>query len=101
MMKIHKEGRVFLTVLFLVFLGLNMALFFTQVERLLFDLSIIVTSIIFLFFLQFFRNPSRKIEVNEKQILAPADGKIVVIEGNIIGEGWHQKYGDSHQKSMQ
>ena len=80
MMKIHKEGRVFLTVLFLVFLGLNMALFFTQVERLLFDLSIIVTSIIFLFFLQFFRNPSRKIEVNEKQILAPADGKIVVIE---------------------
>ena len=57
-----------------------MALFFTQVERLLFDLSIIVTSIIFLFFLQFFRNPSRKIEVNEKQILAPADGKIVVIE---------------------
>ena len=80
MMKIHKEGRVFLTVLFLVFLGLNMALFFIQVERLLFDLSIIVTSIIFLFFLQFFRNPSRKIEVNEKQILAPADGKIVVIE---------------------
>ena len=39
-----------------------------------------VSLILFLFFLQFFRNPSRKIEINEKQILAPADGKVVVIE---------------------
>lgn len=80
MMKIHKEGRVFLTVLFLVFLGLNTALFFLQVETLWFNLSLLVSIVIFLFFLQFFRNPSRKIEVNEKQILAPADGKVVVIE---------------------
>ena len=80
MMTIHKEGRVFLSILFLVFLGLNVALFFAELNSLWLNLSITSTGIIFLFFLQFFRNPSRKIEVNDKQILAPADGKVVVIE---------------------
>lgn len=79
-MKIHKEGRVLLAVLFLTFLGLNIALFLLSVESTWLGISIGITSVIFLFFLQFFRNPSRKIEVNEKQIIAPADGKVVVIE---------------------
>jgi phosphatidylserine decarboxylase len=35
---------------------------------------------LFLLSLQFFRNPEVKIELNEKQILCPADGKVVVIE---------------------
>ena len=43
-----------------------------------------VLSIILLFFylmiLQFFRNPKRKIELNKDQIIAPVDGKVVVIE---------------------
>ena len=30
--------------------------------------------------LQFFRNPNRKIEANDKVVLAPVDGKVVVIE---------------------
>ena len=30
--------------------------------------------------LQFFRSPSRTIEINENHIIAPADGKVVVIE---------------------
>ena len=30
--------------------------------------------------LQFFRNPNRKIALNENNILSPADGKVVVIE---------------------
>jgi phosphatidylserine decarboxylase len=80
MMKIHKEGRVFLLVLFLVFLGLNLILTYVSINPLWFNLSLALSTFIFLFFLQFFRNPSRKVEVNEKQILAPADGKVVVIE---------------------
>lgn len=80
MMKIHKEGRVFLLILFLIFTGLNIALFLLSVNSLWLNISLVVTIFLFLFFLQFFRNPSRKIEVNEKQIIAPADGKVVVIE---------------------
>ena len=30
--------------------------------------------------LQFFRNPKRPLEVNDYQIIAPVDGKVVVIE---------------------
>ena len=36
--------------------------------------------IFFILILQFFRNPKRKIKLNDKSILAPADGKIVIIE---------------------
>jgi len=86
MIKIHKEGRVFLSVLFLLFLGLNTALYFLNVEMLWFNLTIAATTIIFLFFLQFFRNPTRAIELNDKQIIAPCDGKVVVIEKTTEGE---------------
>jgi phosphatidylserine decarboxylase len=40
----------------------------------------IITLVLLLLVLQFFRNPNRKINANENQILAPVDGKVVVIE---------------------
>jgi len=44
-------------------------------------LSAVLTFGLFLFVLQFFRNPEREIaEQNDKLIYAPADGKVVVIE---------------------
>lgn len=41
---------------------------------------IAISAILFLIVLQFFRHPSREITKNEKYIIAPADGKVVVIE---------------------
>lgn len=80
-MNIHKEGRALLTVLFSILLGLNLGLFFLlNIPSLWAGIIGSISLILFLFFLQFFRNPCRKIEINDKQILAPADGKIVVIE---------------------
>jgi len=35
---------------------------------------------LFLFILQFFRNPTREVNPNFDEILAPADGKVVVVE---------------------
>jgi len=40
----------------------------------------IITLILLLLILQFFRNPNRKITPNSKTVLAPVDGKVVVIE---------------------
>ncbi|MCF6132844.1 phosphatidylserine decarboxylase family protein [Flavobacterium wongokense] len=40
----------------------------------------IITLIFLILILQFFRNPNRKIVPNEKVVLAPVDGKVVVIE---------------------
>ena len=39
-----------------------------------------LSAIIFLMFAQFFRNPTRQTEVNQHHVIAPADGKIVIIE---------------------
>ncbi|WP_420388131.1 phosphatidylserine decarboxylase family protein [Roseivirga sp.] len=80
-MKVHKEGRGLLTVLFFILLVLNAGIIIlAPFGDILKGIIGGVSLIIFLFFLQFFRNPARKIELNEKQILAPADGKVVVIE---------------------
>ncbi len=39
-----------------------------------------ISILLFLLILQFFRNPKRLIQVNDGHILAPVDGKVVVIE---------------------
>jgi phosphatidylserine decarboxylase len=41
--------------------------------------------------LQFFRNPSRKIMRNDRHVLSPADGKVVVIEEVFENEYFHDK----------
>jgi phosphatidylserine decarboxylase len=40
----------------------------------------IITLVLLLLILQFFRNPNRKINPNTRSVLAPVDGKVVVIE---------------------
>jgi phosphatidylserine decarboxylase len=41
--------------------------------------------------LQFFRNPVRKVEINDNHIIAPVDGKVVVIEEVFEGEYFKDK----------
>ncbi len=80
-MKIHHEGRGFLLILFFVLAGINFGIIYLTALPMPIQIAIGgVSLILFLFFLQFFRNPARHIELNEKQILAPADGKVVVVE---------------------
>ncbi len=80
-MTIHKEGRTLLFFL-LVFFGLiNIAasnyLPTYETARLL---ILIGSGVLFLLVLQFFRNPSFEVVKNDNKVLAPADGKVVVIE---------------------
>lgn len=80
-MTIHREGRILLFVLLLILFALNWAVFYFFPTSALVQNSVILSSVIFyLLILQFFRNPVFSITKNEKQILAPADGKVVVIE---------------------
>ena len=80
-MKIHKEGRLFLIVLFLFLALLDFALVsFLDLASEWQILTLGLSIIIFVFFLQFFRNPKRKVELNDQHVIAPADGKVVVIE---------------------
>jgi phosphatidylserine decarboxylase len=79
-MTIHREGRTILFVLLVVLFALNWAVaqFFPQpiLQNIFIGLSIGF----YLLSLQFFRIPVFKVQKNDRQILAPADGKVVVIE---------------------
>ncbi|MFY0651563.1 MAG: phosphatidylserine decarboxylase family protein [Cyclobacteriaceae bacterium] len=80
-MTIHKEGRLLLIVLTIVFLGLNIAIkqLYPQ-DPLLQNIVLISTLGFYLIILQFFRSPKVVTHINDKQVIAPADGKVVVIE---------------------
>jgi phosphatidylserine decarboxylase len=81
MMTIHKEGRTLLFVLLLVFFALNWAIaHFMPAAVVLQNIAIAVSLVFYLIILQFFRNPVFTVIKNEKAVLAPADGKVVVIE---------------------
>lgn len=55
-------------------------------------MSIQIATLVFLIIiLQFFRNPKRTVILNENQILAPVDGKVVVIEEVYEGEYFKDK----------
>ena len=79
-MRIHREGYTTIVIV-LIFLTLinGLAYYFNH----LLIVNIIFSLLSFLFFyliLHFFRNPERDIAISDKHILAPSDGKLVVIE---------------------
>ncbi|TAF74829.1 MAG: phosphatidylserine decarboxylase family protein [Bacteroidetes bacterium] len=77
---IHKEGRTLLLTLLISFLAILVICKYVFGEgNYLLYLSLFF-AMIFLTFFQFFRNPSVEIPVNPKHVIAPADGKVVVIE---------------------
>ena len=80
-MTIHKEGRTLLFILLLVLSGLNWLISYFLPEAIVLQNTAIAASILFyIVILQFFRSPLFDISLNEKVVLAPADGKVVVIE---------------------
>ncbi|MCK8141655.1 phosphatidylserine decarboxylase family protein [Flavobacterium sp. I-SCBP12n] len=51
----------------------------------------IAALLVLIIILQFFRNPKRNVIINDSQILAPVDGKVVVIEEVYEGEYFKDK----------
>jgi phosphatidylserine decarboxylase len=80
-MTIHKEGRTLLFVLLIVHVAIiwGFDYYFTDMDVVR-NIVIGVGVVFYLIILQFFRNPVFNVEKNAKQVIAPADGKVVVIE---------------------
>ncbi|HZY78027.1 MAG TPA: phosphatidylserine decarboxylase family protein [Cyclobacteriaceae bacterium] len=86
-MTIHREGYTLLFVSLVILFGINYAVNYFYPEATILQNVVIGVSIIFyLIILQFFRNPIFNIEKGDKTVLAPADGKVVVIEETIETE---------------
>ncbi len=88
---IHKEGRSFLIVLSVVIIVVIAVLHFMVVPAQVMYIAYVLLGGLFLFCLQFFRNPSIQIIQNPSQVLAPADGKVVVIEETEESEFLNEK----------
>lgn len=80
-MTIHKEGTATLTITSIGLLVLNIAVRkFSPDAHQVHVVLLVLSLIFFLIILQFFRKPKRTTVLNPKHIIAPADGKVVVIE---------------------
>jgi len=80
-MTIHREGYASLLITTLVLGALNAGIYYGFTDNILLQNIILIISILLFFIvLQFFRSPNVVITAQENEIIAPADGKVVVIE---------------------
>lgn len=93
LMTIHREGYKSIAIAAIVFCVLNLLMFWFLGSSLLWlCLLFLVVSLAFvLFIVSFFRLPSRKLTLGDKQVIAPADGKVVVIEETVDDEYFKDK----------
>lgn len=79
-MILHKEGTKIIVYTVLLLSAINLTFFqFVNVPFLNYVL-LSASIVLLLLVLNFFRVPLRKVTINDKNILAPSDGKLVVIE---------------------
>ncbi|HRY32431.1 MAG TPA: phosphatidylserine decarboxylase family protein [Bacteroidales bacterium] len=80
-MKIHKEGYFLILVFFCIFLGLVVVVEVLSEHRTWLNYLFYAACLVGMIFLvAFFRSPLRQISREKDLILAPADGRVVVVE---------------------
>jgi phosphatidylserine decarboxylase len=81
-MTIHKEGITTIAIVTILFGAINLISFYflSFGQPILSWIIFIVTLGFLVFIISFFRIPKRKLTIDENAIVAPADGKVVVIE---------------------
>ena len=81
-MTIHREGYPTIAITALLLSGLNALVYMLTCSSgcIIATVFTIVSLGLLVFIISFFRIPSRKLTLDDKLIVAPADGKVVVIE---------------------
>lgn len=80
-MTFHKEGIPSLLITLVVAAIINfVTYYFFAAYPIVIWLGYALSAFLLITILQFFRSPSRSLVLNDNQIIAPADGKVVVIE---------------------
>jgi phosphatidylserine decarboxylase len=89
--RIHREGRGILLCLSFLILTINLPVYLYSPHWIL-AITILLSAALLVFVTYFFRNPKRIIEVQDPNLLvAPADGRIVVVEPTMENEYFHEK----------
>lgn len=92
-MTIHKEGYKTIALCAIIFAAINLVSFYVISIHIpaLSWVIFFVTLALLLFMISFFRVPTRVPSINEKYIVCPADGKVVVIEEITDVEFFHDR----------
>lgn len=78
---IHREGSATIFITLAVLFVLNFAIqYFIPQPEWISQAVLFISTVFLVIILQFFRNPPRNTQKNDAHIIAPADGKVVVIE---------------------
>lgn len=85
-MTIHKAGYSLLIKIFLLLAAINLPVYFLVENSMVFNIVLGISSIFYLLVINFFRSPYREVKIDDNCIIAPADGKIVVIEETLEQE---------------
>lgn len=90
--RIHREGTVTLIASILILIALNAILYFCFDNKSLFYIGFAISAVLYAVLVNFFRCPIRYFNQDtEKVVVAPADGKVVVIEEVDENEYFHDK----------
>ena len=93
--RIHKEGRGLIvgTVLLLFLINIPVYMLTTEAHmRWIFGVTLALTAMLLVFVTYFFRNPVRVLEIDDPNFLiAPADGRVVVVEPTEENEFFHER----------
>ena len=87
----HKEGFKIIRNTTMTLLIVNGFAWYLFGESNLIKLLTFTSAVFSILILQFFRNPKRVIPVNSNKVIAPADGKIVVLEETVEHEFFKDK----------
>lgn len=87
----HKEGFKIIRNTTIILLIVNGIAWYLFGESNLIKLLTFTSVVFSILILQFFRNPKRVTPVNSNQVIAPADGKIVVLEETVEHEYFKDK----------
>lgn len=92
-MTLHREGYKSIAVAALLFGAINLSLFWFLGASMMWLCAVVlvVSLVLLLLVISFFRIPARKLTISNNQVIAPADGKVVVIEETVDPEYFKDK----------
>ncbi len=91
--RIHREGRGLIVGTVLLLFLINIPVYMLTADKhWIFGITLALTALLLVFVTYFFRNPVRVLEIDDPNfIIAPADGRVVVVEPTEENEYFHEK----------
>jgi phosphatidylserine decarboxylase len=86
-MKLHREGYTIMAITALILIIINLGINYLLPDGYWIPRLVLIASIVVFFLVvQFFRVPTRVVHKSDREIVAPCDGKVVVIEEVVESE---------------